>query len=174
MKDKVRLDIPLLLPEIEDEADRCIGRLTMELQGRTGIQEAHVVAGHDDTPAQLCIHYDPDIVPLERVREIAKGAGAALTEKYQHIHWSVDGLSHARKARTVADRLRNLPGIVEAEASAAGAISVEFSRSEATEDDLRKALADMGVRQRPEPALATTAKGSMSMRMAESSAPIPS
>src|SRR3546814_11097697 len=40
MKDQVRLDIPLLLPEIKDEADRCIGRLTIELQGRTGVQEA--------------------------------------------------------------------------------------------------------------------------------------
>src|SRR3546814_2001033 len=87
MKDQVRLDIPLLLPEIKDEADRCIGRLTIELQGRTGVQEAHVVASHDDTPAQLCIHYDPTILSLERVREIANGAGAALTEKYQHIQW---------------------------------------------------------------------------------------
>src|SRR3546814_3218431 len=52
MKDQVRLDIPLLLPEIKDKADRCIGRLTIELQGRTGVQEAHVVASHDDTPAQ--------------------------------------------------------------------------------------------------------------------------
>jgi len=150
MKDQVRLDIPLLLPEVEDEADRCIGRLTTELQGRQGVLEAHVVAGHDDAPAQLCIHYDPGILSLERVREIAQGAGAMLTEKYQHIHWSVDGLTHARKARTVADRLRKLPGIIEAEASAADAISVEFSRSEMTEAEIRKMLAEMGVRQRAE------------------------
>ena len=150
MTDQVRLDIPLLLPEVKDEADRCIDRLTIELRGRTGIQEAHVVASHDDTPAQLCIHYDPAILSLERVREIAKGAGAALTEKYQHIHWSVDGLTHARKARTVAGRLRKMPGIVEAEASAAGAISIEFSRSRLPEAEIRKALAQMGVRARPE------------------------
>src|SRR3546814_20127875 len=35
---------------------------------------------------------------------------------------AVDGLTHARKARTVADRLRKMPGIVEAEASAVGEI----------------------------------------------------
>ena len=120
MKDLVRLDIPLLLPEVKDVADRCIGRLTNELRGRAGVRDAHVVASHDDTPAQLCIHYDPDFLSLQRVREIAKGTGAALTEKYQHIHWTVDGLTHARKARTVADRLRNLPGVIEVEASAAG------------------------------------------------------
>src|SRR3546814_19462314 len=58
--------------------------------------------------------------------------------------------THARKARTVADRLRKMPGIVEAEASAFGAISVEFSRSELTEAEIRKALAQMSVRPRPE------------------------
>src|SRR3546814_2934631 len=99
------------------------------------------VCSSDLTPAQLCSHDDPTILSLERVREIANGAGAALTEKYQHIQWSVDGLTHARKARTVADQLRKMPGIVEAEASAVGAISVEFSRSELTEAEIRKALA---------------------------------
>src|SRR3546814_13014855 len=54
------------------------------------------------------------------------------------------------KARTVADRLRKMPGIVEAEASAVGAISVEFSRSELTEAEIRKALAQMSVRPRQE------------------------
>src|SRR3546814_19404535 len=120
MKDQVRLDIPLLLPEIKDEADRCIGRLTIELQGRTGVQEAHVVASHDDTPAQLCIHYDPTILSLERVREIANGAGAALTEKYQHNQWSVDGLTHARKAPTVAAWLPTIPGTAQAGARPGG------------------------------------------------------
>src|SRR3546814_10817908 len=43
-----------------------------------------------------------------------------------------------------------MPGIVEAEASAVGAISVEFSRSELTEAEIRKALAQMSVRPRPE------------------------
>src|SRR3546814_6128271 len=94
-----------------------------------------------DWSSDVCSSDLPTILSLERVREIANGAGAALTEKYQHIQWSVDGLTHARKARTVADRLRKMPGIVEAEASAVGAISVEFSRSELTEAEIRKALA---------------------------------
>src|SRR3546814_16258022 len=51
---------------------------------------------------------------------------------------------------TVADRLRKIPGCVNAEASAVGAISVEFSRSELTEAEIRKALAQMSVRPRPE------------------------
>src|SRR3546814_2343361 len=133
MKDQVRLDIPLLLPDVRDEADRCVARLTTELRGREGVQDAHVVAARGDRPAQLCIHYDPDSLSLERVREIARGAGTALTEKYQHIHWTVEGLTHTRKARTVADRLRHLPGVIEAEASAAGTVRVEKSEEHTSE-----------------------------------------
>src|SRR3546814_1902311 len=106
---------------------------------------------------------------------MANGAGSALTEKYQHIQWSVDGLTHARKARTVADRLRKMPGIVEDEASAVGAISVEFSRSELTEAEIRKELAQMSVRPRPEigAASATDAKiGRAQVRTPVNNAPL--
>lgn len=151
MKEHLRLDIPLLLPEVQDEADQCLGRLTSDLKGRRGIDEAHVIAAEGDAPAQLCIHYDPDVLPLERVRQIARTAGASLTEQYQHLLWPVDGLSHPRRARAVSDKLRQLPGVVEAEASATGTIRVEFNRAELTEDAVRKALAEMGVHRRTGP-----------------------
>src|SRR3546814_20997779 len=67
--------------------------------------------------------------------------------------WTVEGLTHTRKARTVADRLHHLPGVIEAEASAAGTVRVEFSRSETTEADISKALADIGVQHRPAPGM---------------------
>ena len=149
MTETVRLDIELLLPEVADEADRCIDRLSGELQGRPGVEKAHVVAAQGDAPAQLCIHYDPDIIPLDRVRQLARSAGAALTEQYQHLLWTdVEGLGHTRRARTVSDRLRQLPGVVEAEASAAGVIRAEFSRTEISLDQIRSALGDMGVYQK--------------------------
>ncbi len=146
MKDTIRLDIPLLLPEVPDEADRCVARLSDELQGRDGIEKAHVIPASGDAPAQLCIHYNPDIVPLERVRQIARSAGAALTEQYRHILWTdVEGLGHARRARTVSDRLRQLPGVIEAEASVGGVIRAEYDGKNVSEEAIRKALAEMGV-----------------------------
>src|SRR3546814_3600419 len=58
MTEKVRLDIPLLLPDVKDEADACVERLTSELQGREGVSEAHIVPAPGNGNAQLCIHYD--------------------------------------------------------------------------------------------------------------------
>ena len=87
MSDQLRLDIPLLLPEVADTADRCVARLTSELEGREGVDKVHVVRSSDGSPPQLCIHYRPDILPLERVRQLARSAGAELTDQYQHLFW---------------------------------------------------------------------------------------
>src|SRR3546814_1373916 len=90
--------------------------------------------------AQLCIHYDPDFLPLARVRQLATSAGAAITGQDGHIRWDVDGLLHERRARAVGDQLRRLAGVIEAEASAVGAVRVEFDRSVTSEQDIRRAL----------------------------------
>src|SRR3546814_16347881 len=107
MTDQVKLDIPLLLPEVDSDADRCVARLISDLEGREGVDKVHVVRTSDGTPPQLCIHYRPDILPLERVRQLARSAGAELTEQYQHLLWDdLEGVGHARRARTISDRLR--------------------------------------------------------------------
>src|SRR3990167_110434 len=149
MSDQLRLDIPLLLPEVADTADRCVARLTSELEGREGVDKVHVVRSSDGSPPQLCIHYRPDILPLERVRQLARSAGAELTGQYQHLFWDdLEGVGHARRARTIGLRLREIPGVIEAEVGAAGTLRAEFQRSETSVDIIRKVLSDMGVTQK--------------------------
>ena len=115
MSDQLRLDIPLLLPEVADTADRCVARLMGELEGRDGVDKVHVVRSSDGSPPQLCIHYRPDILPLERVRQLARSAGAELTGQYQHLFWDdLEGVGHARRARTIGLKLREMPGVIEA------------------------------------------------------------
>src|SRR3546814_11385545 len=70
--------------------------------------------------AQLCIHYDPDFLPLARVRQLATSAGAAITGQYGHIRWDVDGILHERRARAVGDQLRRLAGVIEEIGRASG------------------------------------------------------
>ena len=64
MTEHIRLDLPLLLPTIPNEADRCVERLLAELTERDGVAEAHVIAALGDEPAKLCVHYDPEKVGL--------------------------------------------------------------------------------------------------------------
>ena len=128
MTNKLRLDIAILLPDLTDAADACVQRLIAEFAGREGVENAHVVAGGDGAQAQLCIHYDPAVLPLPRIRELVTTAGAKVSERYGHAVWRLD-IPHQRRARSIAERLRTLDGVIEAEASASGAVRVEFDRS---------------------------------------------
>lgn len=159
MTERLRLELPVILPEVGDAADTCVSRLLADLRGRDGISEAHVVEATDGAPAQLCVHYDPGVLPLPRIRDATHAAGAALTERFGHILWEVDGLSHQRRARTVAERLLRAPGIVEADATASGTLRAEFDRTLTSEAEIRRLLAELGVSpRRAAPAAQPSAK----------------
>src|SRR3546814_17435238 len=104
MNDKLELDIPVLLPDLPDAADACLDRLVSTLSKREGVERAHVICLDGDTPAALCIHFDAAKLPLPRLREMVRAAGAEITERYGHAIWQVTGISHERRARTVRDR----------------------------------------------------------------------
>lgn len=148
MADRVQLDLPILLPDVPDAKDACVERLTRSLQDRKGVHRVHVVPAENGTPDRLCIHYDPEAMSLPRIRQRAKSLGTEITDRYGHLVWTVEGLVHPRRARTIAKRLRQIDGVVEAEASAAEQIRVEFNRSTIEEPAIREALRDMGVRVR--------------------------
>lgn len=141
----LQLDIPILLPEVTDEADACISRLVEELRAKSGIDRVHVRTAGKGAPAKLCIHYDPDIQPLARIRELAEAAGARISQRFGHVRLDVEGIQHERRARTVSDTLRQIPGVLEAQASAAGTVHVEFDRDQVDEPVLIAALARIGV-----------------------------
>ncbi|ABS69210.1 heavy metal translocating P-type ATPase [Xanthobacter versatilis] len=141
MIEKLRLDIPILLPNVPDAVDSRVSRLVSELQERAGIEYVHVAGGES---AQLCLHYDPTVIGLPRIRELAQSVGAQITERFGHAIWQVEGITHERRARTVAEKLRKLSGVLEAEASASGLVRVEFDREAVTEQEIRNALVQMG------------------------------
>lgn len=145
MTAKLRLELPVLLPEIDGIADACVTRLMDNLSAREGVSSAHIVAAAGEEPAKLCVHYDPDLLSLSRIREIAQSEGAKITEQFGHLLWNVDGLSNQRRARTVAERLLRAPGIVEADASAAGLVRVDFNREKISQVEIERLLGKLGV-----------------------------
>ncbi len=137
---------------LTDTADRCVDRLMSEMRGREGVENAHVVPARDGQAAQLCIHFDPAILPLPRIRELVTAAGAGISERFGHATWRLD-IPHERRARTIAEKLRTLPGVLDAEASAAGIVRVEFDRSAASEASLARELNRMQIGTAAEPGL---------------------
>ena len=143
MAETLRLDLPLLLPEVPDARDACVRRLTESLEAREGVERAHIRNVEDGGRAELCIHYDPAVLPLERIRQVAETFGAEIAAKFGHVVWQVDGISDQRRARTVSARVRRLPGVLEAEANANGPLRIEFDRTQTNENTIRDVLEDM-------------------------------
>ena len=144
MNEKLLLDLPVLLPDALDGHDRCVDRLSTTLSGAAGIDEVHVVDATPGSPARLCMHYDPATTNVARIRGLAEAAGATLTDQFGHVLWTVTGISHVRKARAVAEALRRIDGVAEAEATPA-LVRVEFDRTKLDEQRLRDVLGQHGV-----------------------------
>ena len=146
MAEKVTLELPLLLPDALDARDRCVDRLTRTLDNARGIEQAHVVAAVDGEPAQLCLHFDPERLSLARVREYAHATGGEISERYGHLLWKVDGITGQRKARSVAEHLRRVDGVLEADVSASGYLRLELDREVVDDAAILDALDDLGMR----------------------------
>lgn len=144
MSDKLVLDLPVLLPDALDGRDQCVARLTATMSGAPGLEDVHVVDAVDGAPARLCLHYDPATTNLARIRGTAEAAGARLTEQFQHVLWTVSGINHVRRARTVAEVLRRVDGVAEAEVTP-GVVRVELDRDKLDDEGLRKVLGQLGV-----------------------------
>jgi Cd2+/Zn2+-exporting ATPase len=146
MTDKLELDIPIVLPEVPDAADACVSRLVSTLTAKLGVERAHVLAAEGASPAKLCVHFDPATLPLLRVREMVRAAGAEINVRYGHATWQVTGIGHERRARTVGDTLSTIPGVLQADASASGTVRVEFDRERVSEDTIVDALGSLGLK----------------------------
>ncbi|TBR10810.1 MAG: heavy metal translocating P-type ATPase [Lysobacter sp.] len=149
MNNTLRFDIPLLLPDVEDAADRCVARLLSDLHARQGVDKVHVIPGTPTAVPQLCIHFDCNLLSLGRIRQIVEAAGASLAGQFGHASWMID-LPHARRARTVGDTLRALAGVLEASVNAAGAVRVEFDRSLTSKEAIGHELERLGGEVRPD------------------------
>jgi Cd2+/Zn2+-exporting ATPase len=141
---QLRLDLPLVLPGIDDARDRCVARLIDLLEGRPGIAQVHMV-GSDGPSPELCIHYDPSTLSLSRVRELAQAAGAELSAAFGHLVISTSAAMQPRAASRIAESLRKAPGVVEADVAASGAVRIEFDRGKTSEKSLRDAAAKLGL-----------------------------
>lgn len=142
---KLEMDLELVLPPGAGRADPCGGRLMALLSGRRGVLEAHLEDG-EEPGSRLCIHFDPDTLPLRRLESLVREAGAQLAARYGHLDVGISGLRHERQARLVEDALANLPGVLQASVGFGTArVQLEFDASTTSEEALLASLATMGV-----------------------------
>jgi Cd2+/Zn2+-exporting ATPase len=145
MTKKTRIDLPLLLPEVPDAQDACVGRLEAMLAGARGIERAHLVArGAGEGPA-LCLHYDPAVLTLAQVERIARGAGAEVTDRYGHAVLPLRAVDGEDAARRIEAALCAKDGVLTASVNlAAQRARVEFDRARVSRAGVEAVLRGMG------------------------------
>lgn len=124
MAEKLKLDLPLVLPDVADERDACVGRMT-ELLLAEGLEQIHLV--REDGIARLCLHYDPQRLSVSRVRELVHATGAKISNRYRHESLRIDGMDCATCATVIEHALSRMDGVLEVSVSyAAERMSLEF------------------------------------------------
>jgi Cd2+/Zn2+-exporting ATPase len=85
----VEIAVPLLLPQ-QNQVD-FIDHLQDCLRTHKGILKTHIHTDHE--PADLCIHYDPNLVSLAAVNRLAQTAGSEIDHEYLHEEIPFSGLN---------------------------------------------------------------------------------
>ena len=141
----VKIEIPLLLPGVYDVRDRCLDRLEKTLQDRRGIHRAHLE--RENSPMQLCLHFDADVLSKDEVQSLAKHAGAEIARRYHHRFISLEGLDCSDCALVVEHSLSRMEGVLDVRVNyAAQTLQVEYDARAVRLSEIEKRLTNLGYR----------------------------
>lgn len=137
---KAQINLNILLPEIPHERDACVDRLIKALEVNKGIEKIHLKPKSGTSPAQLCFHYDPNLIDLEQVKYYAEKAGAEISGQYGHLLADTVGLRDMNQAAVIENSLRKISGILEVSVGGTGTVSIEFDNNKTNRKALLKAI----------------------------------
>ncbi len=143
MERTLELDLPILLPNVQDLQDQCIARLQNALASKRGIANAHVHT--DRAPAQLCVHYDADLVSLNDVEQLAKRAGAEIVQRYHHELIPIEGMDCSDCARVIEHSVGRMDGVLNVTVNyPAQKMRVEYDSQKINHGAIDKRLRGLG------------------------------
>ncbi len=137
--EKTRFTIQLVVPGVQSVEDRCIERFTDLIVAKRGVDAAHLVTNGSEPTGEFCVHYDPDVLSLADVRDLASRVGVELGQRYGHWYAQLEPM-HASRASAVETRLASVGGVLEAVVSPDGAVRVEYDRQQTGEQDIEHSL----------------------------------
>ncbi|QEG41527.1 heavy metal translocating P-type ATPase [Roseimaritima ulvae] len=137
--EKTRFTIRLLVPGVHSPDDRCTERFIDLIAAKRGVDAAHVVTNGSEQTGEFCVHYDPDVLSLADVRDLAGRVGMDLGQRYGHWYAEMEPM-HAGRASAVETRLASVSGVLEAVVSPDGAVRVEYDRQQTGEQDIDRSL----------------------------------
>jgi Zn2+/Cd2+-exporting ATPase len=149
MNTDTQLDLSIVLPTL-DADDECVNLLTTRLARQRGIKKAHIV--RDNGNAQLCLHFDPNLISLATLQRLALETGAEINQRYRHVEIPFTGMNSADAAPGLEKRLNALKGMIHASVNyAAGMIFVAYDSQILEQKAIERTIQGLGVRLLPIP-----------------------
>ena len=143
MNSKTQIEIELLLPGLHSR-DQCVQRLQGLIEAKHGIGKAHIQELNGKETGSICIHFDPNLVSVGEVKQLASQAGLQLSDRYGHLLLKTSSMN-VRQARRVAAQLLKVKGVLDAGVSADGVIRIEFAKEMTSESAVRNAVEQLGL-----------------------------
>ncbi len=141
--DRLRIDLPLLLPDVPDARDACVARLQALLAPRKGIVQTHI-REHDGT-SEFCLHYDPALISGEEVRQLAHAVGAEVHARVGHHVLALRAVAGEDAGRRIEHTLGAIDGVLAVSVNLpAQRARVEFDRERVSIAQLEEAVRELG------------------------------
>lgn len=141
-----QLDLPVVLPGVDSENDGCIGRLETRLREQTGIASVHFDK-NEMGQSVLCLHYDPNLVSLEKMERMARDTGTAITDRFRHETLPVKGMDCASCAASIEHVVRKLDGVLSVTVNyPTEKLKVEYDSTSTSRAAIVRAISKLGYR----------------------------
>jgi Zn2+/Cd2+-exporting ATPase len=139
----IELEIPILLPGVENEADGCVARLETALQNQKGLNRVHIERGKQ--PVALCLHYDPNVVSLAEVTRMAERTGTGIVDRYHHELVPIEGMDCSDCAKVIEHSVGRIDGVLSANVNyALEKMRVEYDAHKVNRGVIEKRVNSLG------------------------------
>lgn len=143
MEKTVEIELPLVLPGIENEKDACLSRLENTLQGQKGILRSHFKTDHEYV--ELCLHYDPNQISLSEVKRVAIASGSKIVNRFHHEAVQIEGMDCSDCVVVLEHGLERLNGVLSVKVNyAAEKMWVEYDSQKVGRAEIEKRIRSMG------------------------------
>lgn len=139
-----QFELSELLPGL-DEGDPCFRRLCEHLASQKGISEAHLV--QDEAKHVLCLHYDPNLVPLDRLQRFVSDTGLAIAARYRHELVSIQGLTQGTDLQFIEQAIGQITGVLYVAVNyATEKLKIEYDSQQTNLDSVLERARSLGYR----------------------------
>lgn len=144
-KEKTKIGVKTLLPDVPDEQDECVNRLIHSLQDQEGIEKVHMIPEKEGQPSHLCFHYDSSLISSEELSQKAEREGRIISSKIGHLLLDVEGIKYPRRAAIIESSIKKITGVMEAAVAATGYVQIEYDKHLTDAQALKSEINKLGL-----------------------------